>query len=185
MTPRNAARLRIGAVLLTGIVVQTTLAPDLRLAGVAPDLMLLLAICGGLAGGAGGGAVTGFAAGLLADLWLTDTPVGLSALTWCIVGFAVGTLRSNVLPESRWLATVMAAGATVAGVLAFVVLGDVVGQSQLLIGGRSWLLRVVVLEAAWAAVLSWPVSRLFEWAARGSDGAAELGRGRPDRLAVR
>lgn len=183
MRARTVARLRVTGVLMVGILLQTTLVPDLRVMGVAPDLMLLLAICGGLAGGAAPGAITGFGAGLLADLWLTDTPLGLSAFTWCLIGFGVGMLRANALREGRLLIPVLALVGTAAGVVLFVGIGDVVGQSQLLSGGRSWLIRVVVIESAWAALLSWPVSRLFEWSAQGSEGAVELGRGRAERVA--
>ena len=56
---------------MVAILVQTTLGSDLRVVGVAPDLMVLLAICAGLAGGAEAGAWVGFWAGLIADLFLT------------------------------------------------------------------------------------------------------------------
>ena len=46
------------------------------------------------------GAWVGFWAGLLADLSLTATPLGLSALTYCLIGAAVGALRTGLLPES-------------------------------------------------------------------------------------
>ena len=75
--------------------------------------------------------------------------------------------------------------------LLWVALGDMLGQSQLLDAGRSWLIRVAVVEAGWAAVLALPVSWLYARAARGSSGRRARRR-RPerrwsaaDRLAVR
>ena len=63
-------------------------------------------------------------------------------------------------------------------------LGDVLGQSQLLDAGRSWLIRVAVVEAAWATVLALPVSWLYGRAARGSKGVGTRRR-RPDSRSVR
>lgn len=180
MSPRASAGVRVAAVLLVGLLVQTTLVPDLRFKGVAPDLMLLMAICAGLAGGPEYGAVVGFFAGLLSDLFLTDTPVGLSALCFCLVGFAVGGLRASVIPEGRLLTPLIAIVGTGGGVVLFIVVGDVVGQSQLTATGSHWLLKVAIIEAAFAALLSLPVGWLMDWAAKGSQGAEALGKARPD-----
>ena len=175
MSPHVVARLRMGLVVVAAILVQTTVGDDLRIAGVAPDLMVLVAICAGLTGGTEAGAWMGFWSGLAADMFLTSTPLGLSALTYCLIGAAVGALRAAVLPEGRLLTPVVAAVATAASVLLFVGLGDVLGQGQLLEAGRSWLIRVALIEAAWAAVLAIPVAWIYGRAARGSAGAERLG----------
>ncbi len=190
LTPHAAARLRIGLVLLVAILVQTALGNDLRVDGVAPDLMLLVTICAGLAGGAEAGAWVGFWAGLISDLFLTSTPLGLSALTYCLVGAAVGALRTAVLPESRLITPAAALIGTGAAVLFWVALGDVLGQSQLLDAGRSWLIRVAAVEAGWATVLALPVAWIYARAARGSKGWELVGssRGglvRAERLPIR
>jgi rod shape-determining protein MreD len=184
MNPKVAARLRIAAILFVAILAQTTIAPDLRIQGVAPDFMLLVAICAGLTGGAEAGAFVGFIAGLLADSFLTDTPFGLSALSLCLIGYGVGVLRVSVLPDVRLLTPLVAFGATVAGVVLFIALGDVVGQHQLIAGGRSWLIRVAGIEAVWGGVLSLPVWWLYTKAANGSVGAEAVG-ARPDRMPAR
>jgi rod shape-determining protein MreD len=174
VSPATAARLRILILVVVGLVVETTLGPDLRLFGVSPDVMLLLAICAGLTGGAEAGAVVGFAAGLLADVSLTTTPLGLCALSWCLVGWGVGTLRASVLPQSRSVLPAIAFTATLGGVLIFLLIGDLVGQSQLTELGRSYLVRVAVIESLWSALLALPVASIYERAARGSAGAAAL-----------
>ena len=71
MSPRSVARLRIGPAVGLPSWSRPRLGNDLRVAGVAPDLMVLLTICAGLTGGAEAGAWVGFWAGLLADLFLT------------------------------------------------------------------------------------------------------------------
>jgi rod shape-determining protein MreD len=191
VSPHYTARLRIALVLVVAILIQTTLASDLRVLQVAPDLMLLIAICAGMAGGAQAGAWVGFWSGLLADMFLT-TPVGLSALTYCLVGAAVGAVREGFLQEHRLLLPVVAFVATAAAVVLFVGIGDLLGQNQLLAGGRSWLIRVAVIEAAWNAVLAIPVSMIYGRAARGSVGVdrvtgagAARATAKADRLAIK
>jgi rod shape-determining protein MreD len=175
VNPHIAARLRMTLLLVVAILLETTFGNDLRVYGVAPDLMVLVSICAGLTGGTESGAWVGFWAGLMADLFLTSTPLGLSALAYCLIGAGVGALRAWVLPESRLLLPLAAVAGTAAAVVLWVVLGDVLGQSQLLVPGRSWLIRVVVVESAWSAVLAVPLSWVYGWAARGSVGAERIG----------
>jgi rod shape-determining protein MreD len=171
------ARVRIAVLLFVAILIQTTLGSDLRLFQVAPDLMLLIVVCAGMTGGTESGAWVGFWAGLISDMFLTATPVGLSALAYCLVGAAVGALRSNYLQDRRLLLPAAALVGTAAGVVLFVTVGEVLGQTQLLASGRSWLIRVAVLESLWGAVLSVPVGMLYARLARGTQGAVRLGTG--------
>ena len=175
MTAVLKARVRIGLLLLVAILIETSFGNDLRVSGVAPDLMVLVAICAGLTGGTEAGAWVGFWSGLVTDVFLTSTPLGLSALTYCLIGASVGALRASVLPESRLVTPVIALVASAAAVLLWVALGDVLGQHQLVGAGRSWILRVALVEAVWAAVLSLPVGWLYARAARGSKGAELMG----------
>lgn len=175
MTPVATGRLRIAALLFVVLLVQTTFGTDLRLAHVAPDLMVLLSVCAGLTGGAEAGAWVGFFAGLSYDMFLVSTPVGLSALTYCVIGASVGALRTSVLQERRAMYPIAALAGTAAAVLLFVAAGDVFGQTQLLGGGRSWLIRVMIVESLWNAVLAIPAGYVYAWAARGSAGAELVG----------
>ena len=175
MSDLAKARIRIGLFLLVTVLFETTLGSDLRVLHVAPDLVVLAAISAGLTGGTEAGAWVGFWAGLLYDMFLTTTPVGLSALTYCLIGAAVGALRAGVLQERRSLMPMAALAGTAAAVLLFVGAGDVLGQTQLVAGGRSWLIRVMVVESVWNAVLALPVGYLYARIARGSAGAERVG----------
>jgi rod shape-determining protein MreD len=175
VSPHTVARLRIAVLLVAVTVVQTALASDLRVAGVAPDLMVLVAVLAGLAGGSEAGAIVGFVSGLLMDMFLASTPLGLSALTYCVVGALVGAGRASVMPERSLVVPVTAMFATAAAVLMFVAFGEILGQSQLLGAGRSWLIRVIVIESAWNLVLSLPLGWLYGRAARGSVGSDRFG----------
>jgi rod shape-determining protein MreD len=164
----TGARLRTGVkvalVLVVGIFAQTAFGNDLRVDGIAPDFMMLLAVCAGFAGGPDKGAAVGFAAGLLSDLFLQDTPVGLTALAACLVGFAVGWGRTQVLTARLAFAPVVAAAGTAVGVAIFVVIGYLVGQSQLIVPGKSWLVQVAFIEAVYSAIFSLPAVGLMSWA---------------------
>jgi rod shape-determining protein MreD len=137
--------------------------------------MALLTVCAGLEGGVEGGAWVGFFAGLLSDLFLVGTPLGLSALTLCLVGAAVGALRASVLHEGWALTPVLAFIGTAAAAIGFAFLGSLVGDMQLTASGGSWLMRVALIEGVWSALLSLPVSWLYRRAAAGSAGAERLG----------
>ena len=169
------ARIRIGLLLLVTVLIQTTLSSDMRVTQVTPDLVVLVVICAGLTGGTEAGAWVGFWAGLLYDLFLTTTPVGLYALTYCLIGAGIGALRSSVLQERRSLLPLAAFVGTAASVLLFVGAGDVLGQTQLVGGGRSWLIRVMIVESLWNAVLALPAGYIYSWVARGSAGYDRVG----------
>jgi rod shape-determining protein MreD len=176
MTPAGAARLRITVVAVVALLVEATLGPDLRIMGVGPDLSLLLAICAGMTGGPEAGALVGFTVGLLADLTMATTPIGLTALSWCLVGFAVGMVRANVTLDNRSALPVVAFVASLGGILAFLVIGDLVGQPELSGLSHAYLLRVAVIESGWNALLAIPVGWVYERAGRGSAGAVALRR---------
>jgi rod shape-determining protein MreD len=172
------ASLRVIGLLVVGIFLQTTFGPDLRAGGVAPDLMMLLAVCAGVSGGPEQGAIVGFGAGIVSDLFLQSTPFGLSVLAACLAGYVAGWARANLLGPSIVVTPVVAAAGTVFGVLAFAVIGYLVGQSQLVAPGKGWLLEIAAVEAVYAVLLALPVTALMTWALRGPSGArAPLGDG--------
>jgi rod shape-determining protein MreD len=158
---------KVALLLALGILLQTTFGDDLRVDDVAPDLLVLLAVCAGFVGGPDTGAVVGFGAGLVSDLFLQSTPFGLSALAACLAGFVVGWAGTEVLRSRMFMVPLVAAGGTVLGVVLFVVLGYLVGQSQLLAGGSHWLAGVALVEACYAALFSLPAFVLMRWALAG------------------
>jgi rod shape-determining protein MreD len=184
MKPATLARVRLTALLLIGILLQTTIVPDIRLRGVCGDLMLLIVICSGLTGGAEQGAVVGFAAGLLTDLFLPTTPFGLSALAYCLTGFAVGALRGSMLREGWLMAPLITFAGSAAGVVLFVVAGVMVGQSQLTLGGPTVLAKTAALVGAMNALLAIPVSRIVARATNGGPASTPGHQVRADRTAL-
>jgi rod shape-determining protein MreD len=151
---------RLPPILLAAVLVHSALAPNIRLFGISFDIMLLLAIAAGIAGGPERGAGIGFACGLLADCFL-QTPFGLSALVYALVGYGVGVFQTGVLHSSWWIPAITAAVSSALGVLGYVALGVVVGQEHLL---SSRVIQVVGVVALMHAVLAPPAVKLMRWA---------------------
>ena len=155
---------RLPPVLLAAVVVHTAIAPQLRVLDVGAEVLLLLAIATGIAAGPDRGAAVGFVAGLLADCFL-QTPFGLSALTYCLVGWAVGTFQTTVLHAAGWIPVVTAFVSTALGLALFAGAGAVVGQSHL-ISGR--LLTIVAVASVLNALLAPVAVRVMRWAVAAS-----------------
>ena len=153
-------RTRLAFVFFLAITLHLSVFATVRVGEIHPQVMLLLAVAGGLLGGSERGALIGFAAGLLADLFV-HTPLGLSALAFAIVGFAVGGLQSAIIRSAWWIAPVTALAASFAGMVLYGVLGAIIGQSHFVSP------RLPVIAAGVAlmnAVLAPLVARAMAWA---------------------
>jgi rod shape-determining protein MreD len=160
------ARARVPLILLGALVLQSSLLEGLRAVGIPTDALLLVAVAAGATAGPDRGAIIGFVAGLLADLFL-QTPLGLSALAYCLVGFAVGVLSGNVIRAAWWIMPLTAFVGSVAGVVAFAFIGAMVGQAHLV---RPSLALIALSVGLVNVPLSIPVGRAMSWAmAPGSD----------------
>ena len=152
---------RLPPILLVAVVLHTAVFPQLRVFGVAADVLVLTAIATGLAAGADRGAAVGFGAGLLADCFL-QTPFGLSALTYSLVGYGVGAFQATVLHRGRWITMLTALVASGLGVALFAAIGTVLGQDDLVtlrllvVAGVVAVVNTAMAPAA-VRVLSWAV----------------------------
>jgi rod shape-determining protein MreD len=146
----NLLGLRLLLLLAVVVGLQETVSAGVTIDGVHPDLVVLLCVVTGMVGGAEQGAVIGFIGGMAADVFLA-TPLGLSALSYTIVGYAVGAVKEGIIHPTWWLTPVTAAVASGAGVALYAIAGAVVGQSDMLHYG---LVRIVVVVAIINAVLA-------------------------------
>ena len=105
----------LAAVVVAGVLLETTVFGELRLAGVRPDLLVLSVVAVAMASGPVSGAAFGFSAGLVGDL-LFDLPVGVSALVYTAVGFAVGHARVYVTSQLPLVHLVLVGVASLASV---------------------------------------------------------------------
>jgi rod shape-determining protein MreD len=150
---------RLSFVLVVGLTVQVGFGPHLQVLSVQGDLMLLVAIAAGLAAGPDRGAAIGFASGLAYDL-LLQTPFGLSALSYALVAFLVGSLQDSVLRAAWWIPLATATAGSLLGVILYVVLGTMVGVEFLGVSVAKVAIVVAVLNTVAAA----PMIRAVRWA---------------------
>lgn len=149
---------RFGLVLVLFMTIQTTWLADLAPFGVPGDLMLLFTIAMGLASGSNRGAVAGFAAGFAMDLFVI-TPLGLTAFTYMVVGFVVGSVLQGMLRNAPWFPPIAAAVASIAGISLYVILGNLLGQRFRLPN----LPMVMVVTATLNTLLIVPSLYLARW----------------------
>ncbi len=160
MTTETSVLVRWG-VLLSGVfVLQLGFVNDLRIFGVHPDLLLLLAVCAGLVGGSSRGAAVGFVAGLLGDLMLPGS-LGVTALCFTLVGFGVGAAEDSVIRSTRAISMGISAVASAVGVLLYAGVSHLLG-AHTMSDPRLW--RVVGIVAALNGVLCLLVLPLCRWA---------------------
>lgn len=138
-------------VLVTAAILQTSLLPLLALSGFRPDLLLLVAIAFALHDGVLTGMRVGFVAGVLNDLLLNASPVGLTALVFVGIAYAVGAARPFLAPESFTAPLILAVLGTLVGVGGYGVLSAVLAEDPISVG---LVVQASVVSALYAALLA-------------------------------
>jgi rod shape-determining protein MreD len=105
--------LTLAAIVVAAVLLETTVLAKVQVAGVRPDVLVLVVVAVAMASGPTAGAAFGFATGLVADL-LVGQPVGVSALVYTAVGFAVGMVRVYVTSPRPVVHLALAAAASLA-----------------------------------------------------------------------
>ncbi len=168
MTTRRLVPARAVVVAVVALILQISVVADLRIVGAIGDLLLVVVVAAGLTGGPDRGITYGFALGVLYDLVL-DTPFGLTALTYALVGYTVGLVGAVLMRTSGWWPVVIAAAAGAAQAALYTSLGNLIGVSYSFAAVPSIALAMVVT----AAVLVLPALRVMWWV---------HGHNEPDRL---
>lgn len=153
-------RLRVALVLSAALTLHQSLFVTVRIGDAHPQVMLLAAVVGGLLAGSERGALIGFTAGLLADLFV-QTPLGLSALTFALVAFAVGSVQSGIVHTAWWIGPLTALLASFAGVILYGLLGALIGQAHFV---SPHLLGIAAGVGAMNALLAMAMLRAMSWA---------------------
>lgn len=155
--------LRIFAILLLAVVVQTTLAPFLTVLGTKPDVALVVIVCLAMMRGPVLGAIIGFSAGLLIDVALVQT-LGISSFLFTLAGYFSGRYAEGVDLDS-WFPPVIT---VFISSLVVQLLNSVI---MFLLGVQASadfiLLRVVLPSAFLNALLAAPVFIICRWSLGG------------------
>ncbi|MDQ6725483.1 MAG: rod shape-determining protein MreD [Actinomycetota bacterium] len=155
---RHDPRLRLPLMLIVALLLQTTVLVRLRVFGVMPDFMLLVAVAAGITAGPSRGAGLGFASGMVIDLFL-PTPLGLSALVFTLVGYGVGVATTGVLRSAWYIPMLTAGAASVAGVVLYAVAGSMLGERML----TGHLVTIALVVGVSNTVLAPVAVRLVGW----------------------
>jgi rod shape-determining protein MreD len=134
----------------------------LRIDDVAPQIGLVAVLAVAYEDGADSGAIFGFVMGIAIDLFLT-TPLGLSALSFAVTGYAVGVFQAGVVRTTPWLAPILGGIGGFVGGLVFLTAGALVGQSGFL---SFESLKIVVISAVLDAIIAPLVFPIVRRAAR-------------------
>jgi rod shape-determining protein MreD len=159
----NPLKLRRGVasflMVVTAAALQTTLFVRFRVLDTAPALVLLVVIALARHLAPEIALLMGFAAGLLQDL-LSDSPLGLWALTFTTVGYAVVRLRER-MEEDFSLFGPFVFAVSAAAIALFAVLGTIFGEKTLADAG---LWRKIVLPSLYNALLAGLMLPFATWA---------------------
>lgn len=142
--------LRLGFVVLAFLLAETVLAPYVRIAGVGPDLLLVVTVSTGLLYGAREGIATGVYCGLLADL-LRGRFLGLGAFSKGLTGYFFGLLSDRIFKDNLLVPILAGLAGTIIDQLAFLIFGNAVGQGLQLWPG---LYRIVAPLSLYNALLA-------------------------------
>jgi len=138
------------AVIVTAILLQSTVFSQLRLLGVRPELLYLVTILIALQEGPNEGVIVGFTCGLAQDM-LLDQPMGITALTLTLLGYAVGMARQYIVSPSPLVPTIVVAISTALGVAFYEIVTFLLGQFE---AGFTYAVKVALLTALYNAVLT-------------------------------
>jgi rod shape-determining protein MreD len=158
-------RVRLGLVVVTLLVIQTSVFPHLKLLGAIPDLLLVATVAMAYEGGPQSAAMFGFGAGLAIDLFLS-TPVGLSALSFSMAGYLLGVFQGGLIRESRNIAPIFGGVGGLLGGTIFVVVGGIAGQTGFLSFAS---VKIILVAAIYDAVVAYVIFPFVHWANHDQD----------------
>lgn len=92
-------RLTFFVVLISALLVQLTVAPEISFGSVKPDVLLVVVICWALFEGQSSGALFGFLGGLMEGVFTTSI-LGVGAFAKTLLGYFSGELRQRVVSKS-------------------------------------------------------------------------------------
>lgn len=149
----------IGTILIAALTLQSTVIAQLTLLGVIPQLVFIVVVSLAFTDGPRVGIVTAFAGGLLQDLLLPQSIVGLSALVYVLVAYAVGSFREYSTGESVWAPVLAVALSSFIAEAGYALLAVILGQPWVSFVFTAKVIGLVVLYNTLLTPLVFPVVR--------------------------
>ncbi|MGI9604528.1 MAG: hypothetical protein ACR2P0_00175 [Acidimicrobiales bacterium] len=161
-------RARTAAVIFGALVLHVTLFVYVRPFGVAPDVLVLIAVIGATMGGGDYGARNGFFAGLAFDL-VAAGPFGLAAGVYGALGYGAGLLAQTVDSQDPRVLPATAGVGSFIGVLGYGLGLGVLGIEQYV----EWRLLWVALGVGlYNVFLAFPAQLAYRWVSAGDRNSA-------------
>lgn len=150
----------IGALVVVALALQSTVLSYATILGVIPQVVLVVVLCLAFTDGERVGLVAGFFGGLLQDLQLPEgSIVGLYALVYTLVGYAVGVIREYTPAESVWTPVITVAVASAMVEFGYAGLSIILGQQWIGLATTTKVVGLVVLYNTLLTPLVFPVVR--------------------------
>ncbi|MEA2510288.1 MAG: hypothetical protein QOG21_2370 [Actinomycetota bacterium] len=149
----------IAAILVGALALQSTVVAQVTLLGVIPQLVLIVVVSLAFTDGPRVGVVTGFAGGLLQDLLLPQAIVGLTALVYVLIAFAVGSFREYSTTESVWAPVIAVALSSFVAEASYALLAVILGQPWVSFVFTTKVIGLVVLYNTLLTPLLFPLIR--------------------------
>jgi len=138
--------------LLLGVILilQTTVLETITIAGIKPDLVMLLVVLSGFLLGTKEGAFLGFFGGIVEDLF-SGSYIGLNALSKMAAGYLAGIAGERLYRENIPVATIVTFFTSLAGLMVNYLL---LLYLDIYVSPIYALFRVAIPDAAYTAVLA-------------------------------
>jgi rod shape-determining protein MreD len=150
-------------ILIATFLAQTVIVPHVSVAGVQPDLMLVVIVCFALTGGMNTGSFTGFFGGLLEDLVMANY-MGFNMVTKTIIGGASSYLRDLGPREGLMWPMITVFGASVISQLMTALLAFLFGETVVVRSILSWSILPTALYNTLFTPLIYPAFiRVLKW----------------------
>lgn len=143
------------AAILGALLLQVAIAPHLAIAGIVPNLLMLVVVTLAMVEGPRWGAGAGFVAGLAFDLIGTG-PIGAMALVLTLVGYVAGSLQANMFAQG-WLMPLTAVFiASLVTEVSYALVLTIVGEGQNLLSTLGHVSLPAALYNGVLALLTYP-----------------------------
>jgi rod shape-determining protein MreD len=149
----------IAAILVGALALQSTVIAQVTLLGVIPQLVFIVVVCLAFTDGPRVGVVTAFAGGLLQDLLLPQSIVGLTALVYVLIAYAVGSFREYSTTESVWAPVFVVALSSFLAEASYALLAVILGQPWVSFVFTAKVIGLVVLYNTLLTPLIFPLVR--------------------------
>jgi rod shape-determining protein MreD len=132
-----------------GLLLESTLFNELMIAGVKPDLVLIIVILYAIFSGPREGAIVGLFLGFIEDLFMAKY-LGINALSKFFVGLIIGSLEKRIYKENFIVPTIaLLVGSLIHGLL-FIFISNIVGYPLGIKNGFNVVIPVAIYNTCFA-----------------------------------